>query len=300
MSPLERGYGGPIAMLVGIDTKGVLTGVVVGEHHEPYGDFSIDRPAVRRAVQGQGRPRPVQARRGHRRGVARHDHDVERGPRDPQQRPARGARSSSRRRRNEPWLLLVALLVAGVLRAVPSLSAPARCTSASRRAAGGWDFDGRRRGGADLGRRHPRAGGRYRRRRRRSSSLAFVSFFRKSVRLKYVTLVVAVVYLGLLQEPADLDRQHLRPVRRQPADLQLQPGLVPARRRHGRLDGAVGPRLLRPHLRVRRADAADGRVRAASAGASTCRSAIERRAVAGSSTASSAAPSSTSSSPAIR
>jgi NosR/NirI family nitrous oxide reductase transcriptional regulator len=41
--PLERGYGGPIAMLVGIDTKGILTGIVIGEHHEPYGDFSIDR-----------------------------------------------------------------------------------------------------------------------------------------------------------------------------------------------------------------------------------------------------------------
>jgi transcriptional regulator of nitric oxide reductase len=44
VSPLERGYGGPIAMLVGIDAKGILTGVVMGEHHEPYGDFSIDRP----------------------------------------------------------------------------------------------------------------------------------------------------------------------------------------------------------------------------------------------------------------
>jgi NosR/NirI family nitrous oxide reductase transcriptional regulator len=44
VSPLERGYGGPIAMLVGIDTKGVLAGIVMGEHHEPYGDFSIDRP----------------------------------------------------------------------------------------------------------------------------------------------------------------------------------------------------------------------------------------------------------------
>ena len=43
--PLERGYGGPIAMLVGIDLKGVLTGLVVGEHHEPYGNFSIDPPA---------------------------------------------------------------------------------------------------------------------------------------------------------------------------------------------------------------------------------------------------------------
>jgi NosR/NirI family nitrous oxide reductase transcriptional regulator len=44
VSPLERGYGGPIAMLVGLDTKGLLTGIVMGEHHEPYGDFSIDRP----------------------------------------------------------------------------------------------------------------------------------------------------------------------------------------------------------------------------------------------------------------
>ena len=44
VSPLERGYGGPIVMLVGIDTKGVLTGVVIADHHEPYGDFSIDRP----------------------------------------------------------------------------------------------------------------------------------------------------------------------------------------------------------------------------------------------------------------
>jgi NosR/NirI family nitrous oxide reductase transcriptional regulator len=42
--PLERGYGGPIAMLVGLDTKGTITGIVMGEHHEPYGDFSIDLP----------------------------------------------------------------------------------------------------------------------------------------------------------------------------------------------------------------------------------------------------------------
>jgi NosR/NirI family transcriptional regulator, nitrous oxide reductase regulator len=42
--PLERGYGGPIAMLVGLDMNGKLTGIVIGEHHEPYGDFSIDMP----------------------------------------------------------------------------------------------------------------------------------------------------------------------------------------------------------------------------------------------------------------
>jgi NosR/NirI family nitrous oxide reductase transcriptional regulator len=41
--PLERGYGGPIAILVGLDTKGTLTSIM-GDHHEPYGDFSIDLP----------------------------------------------------------------------------------------------------------------------------------------------------------------------------------------------------------------------------------------------------------------
>ena len=53
VSPLERGYGGPIVMLVGIDTKGLLTGVIVVEHHEPYGDFSIDRPAFAAQFRGK-------------------------------------------------------------------------------------------------------------------------------------------------------------------------------------------------------------------------------------------------------
>src|SRR5712692_2816675 len=44
LEPLERGYDGPIKMLVGMDTKGVLTGVVVVEHHEPYGNFSVEPP----------------------------------------------------------------------------------------------------------------------------------------------------------------------------------------------------------------------------------------------------------------
>jgi NosR/NirI family transcriptional regulator, nitrous oxide reductase regulator len=43
LDPLERGYDGPIKVLVGMDTHGVLTGIIVVEHHEPYGDFSIDR-----------------------------------------------------------------------------------------------------------------------------------------------------------------------------------------------------------------------------------------------------------------
>ena len=51
--PLERGYAGPIAMLVGIDAKGVLAGVIMGEHHEPYGDFSIDRAQFAATFKGK-------------------------------------------------------------------------------------------------------------------------------------------------------------------------------------------------------------------------------------------------------
>jgi NosR/NirI family nitrous oxide reductase transcriptional regulator len=43
LDPLERAYDGPIKILVGMDPKGILTGVVVVEHHEPYGNFSIER-----------------------------------------------------------------------------------------------------------------------------------------------------------------------------------------------------------------------------------------------------------------
>jgi NosR/NirI family nitrous oxide reductase transcriptional regulator len=44
IEPLERGFDGPIKMLVGMDTKGVLTGLIVTEHREPYGYFSVDLP----------------------------------------------------------------------------------------------------------------------------------------------------------------------------------------------------------------------------------------------------------------
>ena len=53
LEPLERGYDGPIKMLVGIDTAGILTGVVVVSHHEPYGDFSIDPPEFAEQFKGK-------------------------------------------------------------------------------------------------------------------------------------------------------------------------------------------------------------------------------------------------------
>jgi NosR/NirI family nitrous oxide reductase transcriptional regulator len=50
---LERGYDGPIKILVGMDLKGILTGVQVVQHNEPYGNFSIEPP--RFAAQFKGK-----------------------------------------------------------------------------------------------------------------------------------------------------------------------------------------------------------------------------------------------------
>jgi len=53
LEPLERGYDGPIKMLVGMDTNARLTGVLVTEHHEPYGYFSVELPEF--ALQFRGK-----------------------------------------------------------------------------------------------------------------------------------------------------------------------------------------------------------------------------------------------------
>lgn len=53
LEPLERAYDGPIKILVGMDTRGVLTGIIVTDHHEPYGDFSIDPPEFAAQFKGK-------------------------------------------------------------------------------------------------------------------------------------------------------------------------------------------------------------------------------------------------------
>ena len=53
LEPLERGYDGPVKMLVGLDTRGVIAGVVVISHVEPFGKFSVDTP--RFAAQFKGK-----------------------------------------------------------------------------------------------------------------------------------------------------------------------------------------------------------------------------------------------------
>jgi NosR/NirI family transcriptional regulator, nitrous oxide reductase regulator len=53
VEPLERGYDGPIKMLVGMDVKGILTGAIVTEDHEPYGDFSVETPGFAAQFKGK-------------------------------------------------------------------------------------------------------------------------------------------------------------------------------------------------------------------------------------------------------
>jgi transcriptional regulator of nitric oxide reductase len=51
--PGERGYGGPIHLLVGIDLNGALTGVALDYSTEPYAYFSIEPPAFARQFAGK-------------------------------------------------------------------------------------------------------------------------------------------------------------------------------------------------------------------------------------------------------
>ena len=44
VEPLERAYDGPIQILVGMNLVGTLTGIIVVDHNEPYGYFSVDQP----------------------------------------------------------------------------------------------------------------------------------------------------------------------------------------------------------------------------------------------------------------
>lgn len=51
--PEERGYGGPIHFLVGMDLNGALTGVALDYSTEPYAYFSIEPPAFARQFVGK-------------------------------------------------------------------------------------------------------------------------------------------------------------------------------------------------------------------------------------------------------
>jgi electron transport complex protein RnfG len=51
--PREQAYHGPIHVLVGMDTAGILTGAVVDYHAEPYGYFSVQPQAFAEQFRGK-------------------------------------------------------------------------------------------------------------------------------------------------------------------------------------------------------------------------------------------------------
>jgi len=51
--PNERGYHGPIRILVGMDLTGILAGVVVDSDTEPYGYFSVEPPTFAAQFKGK-------------------------------------------------------------------------------------------------------------------------------------------------------------------------------------------------------------------------------------------------------
>lgn len=51
--PDEHGYHGPIHMIVGLDLTGIITGVIVDYHSEPYGYFSVEPPEFAAQFKGK-------------------------------------------------------------------------------------------------------------------------------------------------------------------------------------------------------------------------------------------------------
>jgi len=51
--PAELGYHGHIHMLIGMDTAGKLTGVIVDVNTEPYGDISVELPEFAAQFKGK-------------------------------------------------------------------------------------------------------------------------------------------------------------------------------------------------------------------------------------------------------
>ena len=53
VEPSERGYAGPIHLLVGMTVGGSLTGITLISHQEPFGDFSIETEGFRAQFVGK-------------------------------------------------------------------------------------------------------------------------------------------------------------------------------------------------------------------------------------------------------
>ena len=223
LEPLERGYDGPIKMIVGMDTKGVLTGVIVVEHHEPYGDFSIEPPAFATQFRGKSIRDASGSAWTWTPSPRNHQRD-EREPRHQEQRPPRGARTAHSRRREvsprpvktRPFLLPLTLVLCA-LGIVASLAgrAEARQAQPSRPVAAAPAGSPAASAGAPVAAQKadpfgfsededdtPTLWQIIRGQALNLSlltaftALALVGFFRKNETLKTITLVASVAYLG--------------------------------------------------------------------------------------------------------
>ena len=205
---------------------------VVDYDSEPYGYFSVQPPEFVAQFAARASARRFKRRRGRRRGVARHDHDLQRHARHPRQ-------------------------LAGDGQGVPE---PGRREAVIQPADDPWGFEEEPVEtwsdllGAQAIDLVPLAA---------FLLFAYVSFRRKSVPLKYATLRSSVAYMGFYKSNLISITDIFRvvdwsfPLVAHNLAWYLFAGVHPG------VDGAVGPVLLRAGVRLRRADAADGRGAAA-------------------------------------
>ena len=92
LAPDEFAYHGPIHILVGLDTKGVITGAVVDYHSEPYGYFSVEPAEWAAQFKGKSVFDRFVVGLGHRRHLPRVDQRQERHAGGAGQRAGRGPR----------------------------------------------------------------------------------------------------------------------------------------------------------------------------------------------------------------
>ena len=209
-------------MLVGINPAGELTGVIVTDHREPYGYFSVDLPEWPKQFEGKSirdafkvgtdvdaiRRATISVTSASR-AMRNASRKVARAHLAPPAPPRPGPRPPPPRRPSELGSLsllarygahvLRALLLCTVLAGVTSAQAPERGRRPRNAADAGWDFGDEAEEAPptllSLAREQALDIGLF----LAFATLVMVSFLRKSVALKYVTLVFAVIYMGRMK-----------------------------------------------------------------------------------------------------
>ena len=191
LEPLERGYDGPIKMLVGLDTNGQINGSSRHRSSRTIWVFFCRASGICPAVQRQGYSRSVQGRRGRGRSSSRIDHHQQFVTRYPKRLPAARPGSADTARNNQVKTSEYCRQFVGTLLLTFAFALAVH----AQRADDPWKFadedeavpnwtDDLKDQALDLTMFSAFA------------TLALVGFFRKSEPLKWITMGVAVVYLG--------------------------------------------------------------------------------------------------------